>query len=113
VLGRKSFPGREPLEAKKDDRTRDGHGRRHGIWVIRSLLFLMRFFVPLDLAPQNVDALGILYFRSDCRRACVLSIVDVVIRGVRKPHREWNLVFGRSDGVLAIVCSALATSMLK
>src|SRR5258706_317332 len=27
----------------------------------------MKFFVPLDLAPQNVDALGVLYFRSDCR----------------------------------------------
>jgi hypothetical protein len=33
-----------------------------------SLLFLMNFFVSLDLAPQNVDALGVLYFRSDCRK---------------------------------------------
>jgi hypothetical protein len=37
-----------------------------GFWS--SVLFLMKFLVPLDLASQNVDALGVLYFRSDRRK---------------------------------------------
>src|ERR1700730_9005680 len=53
----------------------------------------MKFFVPLDLAPQNVDALGVLYFRSDCRKHAFYQIVDVAIRGVRKSHRERKFSF--------------------
>jgi hypothetical protein len=31
-----------------------------GFFVIRSMLFFMSFLAPIDLAPQNVNALGVL-----------------------------------------------------
>jgi len=35
--------------------------------VARTVLFLKGFLAPLDLAPQIVDGLRVLNFRSDCR----------------------------------------------